>query len=258
SRPIARLAQAAQRIAQGDEAATFEPATRSIEIQQLSASVGQMASTLLERKNALEAINRHLESMVAQRTAALEAANQELASLARKDALTGLPNRLAANERLRLEFQQMKRSAVPYALMMMDIDFFKQVNDTHGHPAGDEVLCHVARLLLASLRETDFVGRVGGEEFMVLLPRTDLALAMVIAEKIRAAVESHPIEPVGRVTLSLGVAMASVDQEDVDVAVHQADALLYKAKQGGRNRVASPPTVGAPPEVRAQQEEGRA
>lgn len=239
SRPIALLSEGARRIAEGEEAVTLRVSSRSAEIQQLSASVGRMAANLLERKNALEAINRNLESLVAERTRALEAANQELASLARKDALTGLPNRLAANERLRLEFQQMKRTTVPYALMMMDIDFFKKVNDTHGHAAGDEVLRQVARLLADTLRETDFVGRVGGEEFLVLLPRTDLALAVGIAEKIRATVESHPIPPVGRVSLSIGLVMASPHHGDEEVAVKQADALLYRAKEGGRNRVAS-------------------
>ncbi len=237
SRPIKHLAQAAERIAQGDETASLEVSARSVELQQLSLSLVHMSSTLLERKYALEASNRNLEGLVAERTAALEEANQALAVLARKDALTGLPNRLEANERLRQEYLQMKRHGQPYALMMLDIDFFKKVNDTYGHPAGDEVLRQVARLLMQSLRESDFVARVGGEEFLVILPRTELAQAVAVAEKIRTTVQDHTIETVGQVTLSIGVVMASPDQGNEEVAVHEADALLYQAKQGGRNRV---------------------
>ncbi len=247
SHPIAQLAQKARQIAQGEEDISFNPATRSIELRVLSDSMVSMAATLLERKHALESINRHLETMVADRTAALEAANRELASLARKDALTGLPNRLAANERLQLEFLQMKRSRQPYALLMMDIDFFKKINDTHGHAAGDEVLRHVAHLLITGLRESDFVGRVGGEEFLVLLPRTELAAAVAVAEKLRALVGGHPIEPAGRVTISVGIVVASPEHTNEDIAVRLADDLLYQAKEGGRNRAVSAFSTSPPP-----------
>src|SRR5690606_2383285 len=106
---------------------------------------------------------------------------------------TGLPNRLAANEFLQHEYSLLKRRPVPYAVVLLDIDYFKKVNDTHGHALGDVVLQHVAKVLAASVRVNDFVGRVGGEEFMMILPMTTLDDALIVAEKLRSAVEAEPV-----------------------------------------------------------------
>ena len=119
----------------------------------------------------------------------------------------------------------------------MDIDFFKRVNDTHGHPAGDAVLRHVAALISRSVRRTDFVARVGGEEFMVLLPMTPLAEGLHVAEQIRAAVATNPVEPVGALSISIGAAMVAGNDEEADATVRRADKCLYRAKSEGRNRV---------------------
>ena len=118
---------------------------------------------------AQESHRQHLEQQVADRTAALVAANQELAHVARKDALTGLQNRISANERLHVEFLRLKRTGSSYAVLFMDIDHFKQINDTYGHHTGDHILQQFASVLEGAVRESDFVARFGGEEFLALL-----------------------------------------------------------------------------------------
>jgi diguanylate cyclase (GGDEF)-like protein len=188
--------------------------------------------------DALANANAKLEHKVAERTADLARANEELARLARRDALTGLPNRLAVEERLRAEsLRRSARRGTACAVLMIDIDFFKPINDTHGHATGDEVLAQVARLLAATVRESDFVARYGGEEFLVLLPETTLAGARTVAEKLRDVVEASPHPVAGRMTVSIGLAMAEQLTGDLAAVMAQADAALYEAKRTGRNRV---------------------
>ena len=140
------------------------------------------------------------------------------------------------------------RNLSPISLIYLDIDFFKAINDTHGHQAGDAVLKQIARIMVRMLRKSDILGRIGGEEFMILLPDTDGMAGRVIAERLRKRVENTPFlikeEPID-VTVSLGV-YYSPDPEaiGVDEFVNRADAALYEAKEGGRNRVVfhSPPS----------------
>ena len=237
-RPIRQLTQVAQDIASG-KAVDFNVKTQTKELRNLNQALRSMAQNLRTQQRALEDLNRDLESKVAERTAELTAANKAMESLTLQDPLTGLANRLAANQWLDDHFRLMKRHQVPYAVLGMDIDFFKKVNDTHGHAAGDAVLRHVAGILMAAVRETDLVARVGGEEFLVILPMTSMIDARIVAEKIRSCVESEPVEAVGQVTLSIGIALASLDDADADVAVKAADEMLYEAKRKGRNRVQS-------------------
>lgn len=237
SRPVERLAEVAHGIGQGDESTSFSIASSVHEIQELVASLRLMTTTLLTRKHQLEEVNANLELKVEERTVELVAANQELERIARHDALTGLHNRRAANERLQEEFQRMKRIETPYAILMMDIDHFKRVNDTFGHEAGDLVLRHVAGLLTGALRQTDFIARFGGEEFLALLPDTDRQGACVLAEKIRAAVAGSDAPEAGKITISVGVATAAVIDQRDDEAVRRADQALYRAKESGRNQV---------------------
>lgn len=239
SQPLERLATLARRIEKGDEGVTLEVGAGSVELRHLVDALRGMAATLIQRREALETSNRDLEHKVAERTAELARLNDELRDQARRDALTGLPNRLAANERLRDEFVRMRRSRKGYAVLVADIDHFKRINDSHGHPAGDAVLRHVAAVLKAALRESDFVARFGGEEFLLLLPATSLDDACRVGEKIRRAVEASPTAAVGVVTMSIGLAMAQPDHEDEDAAVRLADAMLYEAKRAGRNRLVS-------------------
>ncbi|HEX6733559.1 MAG TPA: diguanylate cyclase [Azonexus sp.] len=238
SEPLGRLAVLARRIEQGEEHVEVDIRTNSSEMAQLVAAVRGMASTLIQRKDALAESNAALEQRVQERTADLERLNDELQTLARRDALTDIPNRLAANERLRAEFLRLKRTGTAYAVLLLDIDFFKRINDVYGHATGDKVLQHVARVLRNALRETDFVARFGGEEFIVLLPATELASAAQVGEKLRQAVDCSQPPEVTHVTLSIGLALASAAHQDEDVAVNEADHRLYDAKRNGRNRLA--------------------
>lgn len=239
SRPLERLSAQARRIQDGDEGVELIVRGASAEVRRLSVALKGMAETLISRKNALALNNQQLEHKVAERTAELARSNEALQQLARHDALTGLPNRFATDERLAQEFTRYARTGLPYSLMVLDIDHFKRVNDNHGHAVGDQVLRHMAGVLRASLRASDFVGRTGGEEFLVLLPDTRLEAALSVAEKVRVAAEAHPVAPVGSVTLSIGVCEVASDQQTADEAVRLADKCLYRAKQAGRNRVVS-------------------
>ncbi len=183
-----------------------------------------------------ESLNRVLDRIVRERTDALLAANRALDHMARHDSLTGLHNRRAFIERLRDEFLRMGRTGERYALIFIDIDHFKVINDSYGHKTGDIVLTHVASMIQESSRMTDFSARLGGEEFVVLLPSTDDD-AVVLAEKLRAAVEQRAIPPIGRVTVSIGVAVAHPGDPDEESVLHTADEAMYRAKSTGRNRV---------------------
>ena len=156
----------------------------------------------------------------------------------RTDALTGLNNRMKLDEALEGELGLAQRYRQTFAIVMLDIDHFKKVNDTHGHLIGDAVLKQVAGLLRGSLRKTDVPGRWGGEEFLVLLPQQDWRHAAMIAEKLRAAIASASFPEVGRVTASFGVSEYAAG-DTVASLVKRADEALYRAKNQGRNRVES-------------------
>lgn len=181
-------------------------------------------------------------------------AERTLQQLARVDALTRLANRTHFQERAAEEISRARRDGQPLTLMLADVDNFKQVNDGHGHQAGDLVLAEVARVMGAALREHDLLARWGGEEFMALLPGTGEALARSVAERVRATVAANAVVVDGRaveVTLSFG--LASLDGGDLQTATRRADLALYASKHGGRNRVThaddlppGPPTPPAP------------
>jgi diguanylate cyclase (GGDEF)-like protein len=151
--------------------------------------------------------------------------------LAYRDELTGLWNRRACDDRL-LALAE-KRSS-PTAVLMLDIDKFKTINDTYGHEAGDAALVHVAEMIAAAIRPSDFASRFGGDEFMILLPSTTAQQAMVVAERIRVAVEKNLVDPA--VTVSIGVALTSESSLTTRLAV---DGALYRAKDTGRNQIAT-------------------
>jgi diguanylate cyclase (GGDEF)-like protein len=160
-----------------------------------------------------------------------------LSQMAATDDLTQLANRRKFSEALRLELARSRRNNLPLALILADIDHLKQINDTHGHPAGDAAIRHVADALQRGRRETDLAARLGGEEFALLLPQTDRNGAVRAAERIRGELTATTVPVVGRVTVSLGVALFPEDGGDETELVARADERLYAAKSGGRNRV---------------------
>jgi diguanylate cyclase (GGDEF)-like protein len=167
---------------------------------------------------------------------------QRLQHLAHHDGLTELFNHRQTQELLQKECERVGRYAGGVSLLMIDIDHFKSVNDRYGHPAGDRVLRDVARLLQEGVRTVDTVGRYGGEEFVAILPQTEMADARQLAERLRRAIEAHVVKvPAGeiRVTVSIGVAKyPAVAIATPDDLVRAADQALYRAKEEGRNRVA--------------------
>ena len=166
----------------------------------------------------------------------LEEANARLKTLAITDGLTGTNNRAAFDGKLVEEFDRASRYNHPLSLMLMDVDHFKLFNDDFGHPAGDDVLRAVANTLQETARNTDFLARYGGEEFAILLPDTAYAGAMVMAERCRRAVASHPWDK-RTVTVSIGIATLTPESKTADMLVEQADEAMYRSKQKGRNRV---------------------
>ncbi len=197
------------------------------------------------RVHRLQAGDRvRLGGFVARYVAAGDPEGRQLADLAlasRRDALTGLPNRRAFEEDLAREASRAVRAGTPLAVVVLDVDRFKAVNDTHGHAAGDAVLQAVAARAAGAIRAGDLLARVGGEEFGILLPAADLARAVDAAERIRMTLAALPVEAAGialAITASFGCA-ALARGETPEELVARADARLYEAKGAGRNRVAS-------------------
>jgi len=165
---------------------------------------------------------------------------QRLAELANTDPLTGLYNRRRFFEGTREEIARSRRYQYPLSLLMVDVDHFKVVNDTYGHDAGDILLQHLAALFKNFLREGDMVGRLGGEEFAILLGHTDQDQAESVAERIRQAVETQPVtyqDQQIKITLSIGVSQLSPAEEDPYPVLKRADDMLFLAKGKGRNCV---------------------
>jgi len=157
-----------------------------------------------------------------------------------KDPLTGLGNRGVTLTELQNRFELSRRHGRPLSVVMCDLDHFKLVNDTHGHGAGDAVLAAFGEKVRANLRGTDLAGRIGGEEFLMILPETELEGAMLMAERLRSsigAVKFPPDMDSLLVTCSLGVAERVLEDRDGGALLGRADSALYQAKQGGRNRV---------------------
>ncbi|WP_319471696.1 diguanylate cyclase [uncultured Pseudodesulfovibrio sp.] len=172
---------------------------------------------------------RHLKMVIKRQT-------RKLRKLARQDGLTGLYNRRTIEEFLKGETSRASRHGSVFSVIMFDIDFFKNINDTYGHNAGDEVLKGVSSCAARLVRVTDRVGRWGGEEFLVVVPETSLEEAVVLAERIRNEVAAQQYRNAASVTVSLGVAQYQSD-DSYDLLVQRADGALYEAKEGGRNRV---------------------
>jgi two-component system cell cycle response regulator len=175
-------------------------------------------------------------------------AREKLRMQATHDSLTGLFNRAAILESLEREVARAQREKNPMSVIMADVDHFKRINDVYGHPTGDAVLQEIARRMLASFRAYDFVGRYGGEEFLIVVPSSELTLSVDLAERLRQHVAVQPVNACGnsiQVTVSLGVAALNSDANQPTQLLNLADAALYAAKHGGRNRVESAPILQA-------------
>ncbi|CAN5347257.1 diguanylate cyclase [soil metagenome] len=185
---------------------------------------------------------KRLQDQLDETNAELEEMNKQLVKLSITDGLTELFNHRHIHELLGEEFERSARTGESIAVVMMDLDHFKAVNDTHGHPTGDVVLHETAGMIRDTAREIDMPGRYGGEEFIAILPETDEQAAVNFAERVRSAVEEHEYrdgETLVRMTVSCGVA-ASASGGNVDTPqglLKRADDALYAAKEGGRNRV---------------------
>lgn len=229
SQPLRNIAIAARRIERGVPGASIPKERSTREVHALSESLDSMTQRLLDSK-------QELERRVLERTEALETANAELARLAHHDPLTGLLNRRAFAARFDLAQSQLRRNGGTLAVLLVDADHFKSVNDRFGHGIGDEVLQTIAATIRSRVRDTDAVARLGGEEFAVLLPETDSAGAMRVAETLVRIVGDTPMPGAGRVTVSIGAAVASWSEGMQSVLLERADAALYTSKRTGRNR----------------------
>lgn len=174
----------------------------------------------------------------------LKALEAELKKQVNYDYLTGLQTRAWFMSQSEIELHRAVRYESPLSLLMVDIDFFKRINDTHGHQAGDLAIKAFADMSRLTLRESDTCGRLGGEEFAILLPETNIDKALEVAERLRAAIEHAKISlPTGdsvlKMTISIGASTLLSKQDSVDILISQADKALYAAKNTGRNRVCS-------------------
>ncbi|HEC19518.1 MAG TPA: diguanylate cyclase [Gammaproteobacteria bacterium] len=201
------------------------------------AGVNDFVAKTSDRVELLARLRAHRKLAVTLRE--LEESQRELREQANTDPLTRLANRRFFTQIANKELSLMRRQKEHYAVLMLDIDHFKNTNDSFGHPAGDHVLKQVARVLSENIREEDTVARVGGEEFVVSSPYTNRLAAIVLAERLRKAVEALDIQYEGNsipVTISIGIAMQPQDGDTLDALLAAADERLYTAKNAGRNR----------------------
>lgn len=202
--------------------------------QSLRTAATQLEHHVHERTAALSLANEALQQEIQIRTRIQE----ELQHLATTDTLTGLRNRRAFKEFAEMEIKRAERHGNALSLVMFDIDHFKRINDTFGHLIGDEVLVHVAKLIGERIRASEILARWGGEEFILLLPQTDMENAVHLAGELRTLMQANAFPQVGAVTASFGVTQFSPG-DSMDSLLHRVDIALYRAKENGRNQVAS-------------------
>ena len=238
--PMSRLIQHTIEISEGGmEAEDINLGERQDEIGILAKHFNIMHHTIKRQIAELKAHRKTLEQEVKARTKELEEANRKLDVISRTDELTALPNRRDMLRTIDNEIQRVSRTRKPFCFIFIDIDHFKNVNDTYGHACGDEVLKHVASTIRNLLRKYDVLARYGGEEFLTLLPETDLEGARTVAERFRKTIEDSNVifgKNTIKVTITLGV--AEYDHAlGADRSIQLADRALYEGKETGRNKV---------------------
>ncbi len=237
------MARQLTQIAAGVDAKTAydaEEADRDRSMKPLVRALDNLFGILSERHQELLDLNETLEARVVARTAELRDANQQLEALSLTDALTGLPNRRHAMRRLEALWHEAVARRTPLVVIMIDADHFKEVNDTYGHDAGDEVLRVLARTLKGSLRTDDLVCRLGGDEFFAICPDTDLEGGLLAAEQMRSEVAALRVEVGDGAwlgSISVGVSARSSEVGSFEALLKAADEGVYKAKQAGKNCV---------------------
>jgi len=217
--------------------------TGNDEIATLSHAFNHMSNKINDYISRIQSDKDLLEIRVAERTEELETAtsklidaNQQLKNLSITDHLTQVYNRIKVEDQLESEKQRFERYETIYSIILLDIDKFKQVNDTYGHNVGDKVLVSVASLLKKNIRNTEILGRWGGEEFIIICPESELKSASLLAEKLRKIIEHNSFDVIGHITCSFGVAQARKNEFTKEL-IKRSDIALYKAKEDGRNRV---------------------
>ena len=203
-----------------------------------SLALAALLQELRATHDELDRLNRELEARVEARTHELQLANQHLEELASIDHLTGASNRRHFLEQARIEISRAKRLALPLSVIMLDIDFFKSINDRYGHEIGDKVLVALAATIHATLRGGDIFARMGGEEFIVMLPGQGLAEALPMAERLRLLIAQNEVPGCpAHITVSAGLAGLENESDDIVDLLRRADQGLYRAKNQGRNQV---------------------
>lgn len=230
SRNLSSIVRAARDVEAGKDGAEIPLLSSSQELESLSTSLNRMTRRL-------QTANQEMEATVRERTAELQEANFKLSQLAQRDPLTGLLNRRGMDAVFKSALAVAHRSGRPLAVAMVDIDHFKRINDQYGHDVGDTVLVALVRLIKKRVRQADVVARFGGEEFVILLPDTDLDGAEQLGELLVQAAANHEQPPCGQVTISVGVAEASGEASDLTELLQRADTAMYRAKRLGRNQV---------------------
>lgn len=238
--PLSKLIGHIKQISNGQiDVEEINVGKRRDEIGLLGRAFNQMHATIKRQINELNAHRDMLEQEVRERTKELELANQKLDLISKTDELTELPNRREMNETIAHEVGRSQRTNKPFCFIFIDIDHFKNINDTYGHACGDVILKSVAQTIRGLLRKYDVFARYGGEEFLTLLPETDLTGAAVVAERFRRRIEQMTVKYADftiKITITLGVALFD-EKLGADRSIQMADKALYRGKEGGRNRV---------------------
>lgn len=230
--PLNEMSEVAQRFSAGDLSARTA-VTRSDEIGLLAASLNNMAEEIARKHSQIVTLNDELEERVMERTA-------QLRELAAREPLTGLYNRRHFSETLARRFSEARRYGTELSLLMMDMDDFKAVNDSHGHQVGDELLMLAALTISSQLRAADVAARYGGDEFIILMPHSDASQAQALARRITECfhAECAAKHPGIKISLSVGIAgITGCNAATDDEFIRSADRALYEAKSLGKNRI---------------------
>ncbi len=227
AKPLVELAVTAKTIGDGNLDIRTNVSSND-EIGSLAQSLNKMTENLQKTMTSRDKLIHEVEQRIQ--------AEEKLQLLATTDELTGAYNRRAFNEYLNKNIGRAKRYQEPLSMLLLDIDHFKKINDTHGHDVGDQILKFLVRVVLESLRQEDIMARWGGEEFTLLMPQTGKNSALQLAERLRGKISTFDFPTAGQVTVSIGLTELHAD-DDADSFVKRADVALYKAKKGGRNMV---------------------